>query len=584
MRELVSKAEFVRATQLQKYGMAGAAGPLMRLTGLAKINELYDELHALHGLAFIDAFMTRMEIDVEWEGNGLDKIPPKGAFITVSNHPFGAWDGIILLQWMAQRRPDFKVMANFLLQQVEPLVDFFIPVNPLEAHQDRFSSLASMKRVMIHLQDGQPLGLFPAGEVSTFQSKTRNITDRAWQRPVIKLIEKANVPVVPIHFQGTNSPLFHLMGIIHPALRTARLPQETLNKKRTTIRVRVGSPITIKELQRVQGVDRMGRFLRARVYSLGSGLEVNRFFKRRVSEPDTIRETVAPPVPQDELAAEISLLRDDQLICQQMEFDVYLAAAQQVPSVLREIGRLREITFREVGEGTGQASDLDEFDLYYLHLFLWDREARRIAGAYRLGKGDEIMLKYGKKGFYTFSLFRMKKGLNPILGQAVELGRSFILPEYQRKRLSLFLLWKGIHSYLMSQRQYRYLVGPVTISNDYSTLSKSLIVALIEKYFFDHELAQHVEPRKRFHPKIKRVNLDDLLAGVSGEADLKQVDKILEDIEPFHFKLPILLKKYIKQNARIIAFNVDPSFNNALDGLMVLDLTELPEATTENMS
>lgn len=583
MRELVSKAEFARATQLERLGMAGMVTPLMRLTGLTKINQIYDQIHDLHGLAFIEAFAQQMEIEAIWEGLGLKKIPKEGPFITIANHPYGAWDGLLLLQMMAQHRPDFKVLANFLLQQVEPIRDYFIPVDSIEARHDVYGSMGGMKQALAHLEQGHPLGIFPAGEVSSFQPKTRTITDRAWQRPTIKLIEKAGVPVIPIHFQGANSPLFHLMGMLHPALRTARIPQETLNKKRTTIHARMGSPITVREQKRVDGVDRLGRYLRARVYSLGSGLQVERFFQGRIALPKKsvpVAQTVAP----ERIQADLDALHDDQKLCSQMEFDVYLAAAQQIPHVLQEIGRLREVTFREVGEGTGQATDLDEYDLYYLHLFLYDREAQRIAGAYRLGKGDEIMLKYGKKGFYTHSLFRMRDGLQPVLSTAVELGRSFILKEYQRKRLSLFLLWKGIHTFLMSQKQYRYLIGPVTISNDYSSFSKSLIVTLIEQYFFDHELAKHVEPRKPFKPKLQRIDPADLLATMANPSDLKQVDKILEDIEPEHFKLPILLKKYIKQNARIIAFNVDPSFNNALDGLMVLDLTELPDATHENMS
>ncbi len=583
MHELVSKAEFARATQLEKIGMAGAVTPLMRITGLTKINQIYNEIYQLKGLDFIDAFMQRMEIEVHWEGNGLEKIPKEGPFITVSNHPFGAWDGLLLIHMMVQRRPDFKVMANFLLQQVSPLESFFIPVNPLDETLSGKSSISGMKQALSHLKEGHPLGIFPAGEVSSFQPKARTITDRAWQKPALKLIEKAKVPVIPIHFQGTNSPIFQLMGMIHPVLRTARLPKETLNKKRTRIRARVGSPISLKEQKRIEETDRLGRYLRARVYSLGSGLPIERFFKRRLNFPKKA-SPVAEATPKDLLAQDIEGLREDQKLCSQMEFDVFLAPAAQIPNVLKEIGRLREITFREVGEGTGQASDLDEYDLYYLHLFLYDREAGRIAGAYRLGRGDEILLKYGKKGFYTYSLFKMKSELEPVLNRSVELGRSFILKEYQRKRLSLFLLWKGIHTFLVSQEQFGYLIGPVTISNDYSTLSKSLIVALIEKFFFDHELSQHVEPRKPFKPKLKRVNPDDLLEAVAGAKDLKQVDKVLEDIEPDHFKLPILLKKYIKQNARIVAFNVDPSFNNALDGLMILDLKELPEATHENMS
>lgn len=583
MNELVSKAEFARATQLERLGMTGMVTPLMRLTGLSKINEIYAQIHESHGMDFINAFIEQMEIEVIWEGLGLDKIPKEGPFITVANHPYGAWDGLLLIQMMAKQRPDFKVMANFLLQQVDPIKDFFIPVNPMEDQGITHSSLGGVKRSLQHLEAGHPLGLFPAGEVSSFQSRTRTVTDRVWQRQVVKLIEKAEVPVIPIHFQGANSPLFHLMGMIHPALRTARIPKETLNKKRTTIHAKVGSPITVREQQRVDGVDRLSRYLRARVYSLGSGLEVERFFKGRISLSRK-EAPLADPISKEAVMAEIDQLHPEQKICSQMEFDIYLAAAPQIPGILKELGRLRELTFREVGEGTGQSCDLDEYDLYYLHLFLFDREAKQIAGAYRLGKGDEIMLKFGKKGFYTNSLFRMKDGMDSILNQSVELGRSFILKDYQKKRLSLYLLWKGIHTYLMSQSQYRYLIGPVTISNDYSTFSKSLIVTLIEKYFFDHDLAEHVEPRKRFKPNLKRIDPDDLLATMANPGDLKQVDKILEDIEPEHFKLPILLKKYIKQNARIIAFNVDPSFNNALDGLMVLDLKELPDATHENMS
>jgi len=582
MHELVTKAEFARATQLQKFGLGGVAGPLMRLTGLVKINKMYDHLHTLKGVEFIEAFVREMDIEVEWEGNGLDKIPKEGAFVTVSNHPFGTWDGLILLQQMLHYREDFAVMANFLLQQVEPLQEYFIPVNPLENHQASYSSISGMKRALRHLKEGHPLGLFPAGEVSTFHPKSRAITDRGWQKPALKLIERANVPVIPIYFEGNNSPLFHIMGMIHPALRTVRLPKETLKKKHAKILVKVGSPLSTKEIQRVQGADRLGRYLRARVYSMGSGLEVERFFNKRINLSLSKEKPIAEPTPTEKIARDIAGLREDQKLCSQMEFDVFVAAAPQIPNVLREIGRLREVTFREVGEGTGHATDLDEYDLYYLHLFMWDRENQEIVGAYRLGQGDEIMLKYGKKGFYTFSLFRMKKGLNEHLTRSVELGRSFIQKSYQRKRLSLFLLWKGIHTYLSRSPQYKYLVGPVTISNDYSTLSKGFIVALIERFFFDHELAAHVKPRKRFKPKFKKVNLEDLLEGVDAK-NLKQVDRLLEEIEPAHFKLPILLKKYIKQNARIIAFNVDPAFNNALDGLMILDMSELPEATSENM-
>ncbi|MEL6696268.1 MAG: GNAT family N-acyltransferase [Bacteroidota bacterium] len=582
MKELVSKAEFVRATQLERYGMAGVAGPLMRLTGLFKFNKLYQEIQEKEGLEFIDAFMERMDIEVEWEGKGLQKIPKEGPFITISNHPFGTWDGLILLKHLAKDCPHFKVMANRLVQQVEPIKDYFIWVNPMEA-QGSAINVAGMKHALEHLKAGHPLGLFPAGEVSTFQPKSLTVSDRAWQRPAVKLIQKAGVPVIPIYFSGANSPLFHLMGMIHPLFRTAQIPRESLKMAHSKVRVRVGSPISVRDIKQIDGVDRLGRYLRARTYSIGSNLEVGTFFgSRSRNKPTQKEQPIVDPRPQHLILKEIEALGEEHKLTSQAEFDIYVAAAQQIPNLLQEIGRSREVTFRSVGEGTGQSKDLDEFDLYYLHLIMWDRENKKIVGAYRMGQGDLIIKKYGKQGFYTSSLFHMKDDLVPVLRQSVELGRSFIMEEYQRKRLPLFLLWRGIYTFLKGQPQYRYLIGPVSISNDYTDVAKSLMVAMIERYFFDPELSQYIQPRKQFRPKIRKIDLNDLLDGVGD--NLKQIDRLIEEIEPSHFRLPVLLKKYIRQNARIIGFNVDPLFNDALDGFMVMDLTELPEATEENMT
>lgn len=582
MKELVTKEEFARATQLERFGMAGVAGPLMRLTGLARINRIYNEMPDLKGVAFIDALLERMEVEVEWEGRGLDRIPESGAFISISNHPFGAWDGLILLKLMLDRRPDFKVLGHTILPQVAPVAAYVISGHTSQNNQADPLSVVGLKRALEHIQAGNPLGIFPAGEVSTFQPKTRTISDHVWQRSAIKLIEKAEVPIIPIYFQGGNSPLFHLMGMIHPALQNVRLPKETLKRKQSTIKVRIGSPITTREIRSIQGVDRLGRYLRARTYSLGSDLEVNTFFKRPNFQFPQKEKPLAIAKSKHIISQEFAQLDDDFRMCEQAEFDVFCVPATHIPHALQEIGRLREVTFRAVGEGTGHERDLDEYDLYYFHLILWDKEAQQIAGAYRMGPGDLIMQRYGKKGFYTFSLFRMDDPFNLILKQSVELGRSFILEEYQKKRLPLYLLWKGIYNFLQAQPQYRYLIGPVSISNDYSTLSKGLIVSLIERFFWDEELARYIQPRKRFKPKLKRVDPADLIAGIGD--NLKRFDRLIEEIEPRHFRLPILLKKYIRQNARIICFNVDPAFNNALDGFMIMDLQDIPEATEESMN
>lgn len=582
MKELISKSQFTRATQLEKFGLAGVAGPLMHLTGLVRINKIYQELIDLHGLDFVQAFIERMEIDVEWEGNGLHKIPKDGAFITVSNHPFGAWDAILLLNWLARERADFKVMANLMLEKVDPIKDFLITVNPFE-DSGNANNVSSLKKAVEHLQAGHPLGLFPAGEVSTFQPKSRTVSDREWQIPAIKLIQLAEVPVIPIYFSGTNSSLFHLMGMIHPLFKTVRVAKETLKMRQGKVKVRVGSPISTKEIQAIDGVDRLGRYLRARTYTLGSDLEVNKFFGNNAEQKPNLKgDPVVAPIAKELILKDIEHLGEEHKLCSQAEYDVFCATASHIPHILEEIGRLREITFRAAGEGTGQPKDLDEYDLHYLHLFMWDREAQEIVGAYRMGQGDLVIKRYGIIGFYTASLFNIQQPLTPVLEASVELGRSFIVEAYQRKRLSLFLLWKGIYTFLKGQPQYRYLIGPVSISNDYTDVSKSLMVSMVERFFFDPDLAQYVQPKKEYKPDIRRIDFDDLLDGVGD--NLKNLDKIIEDIEPSHIKLPVLLKKYIRQNARIIAFNVDPNFNDALDGFMVMDLSELPEATDENMT
>ncbi len=577
MNKLVTREAFIKATNLERFKLGAAAGPLMRLTGITKFNRLYDELHSLKGMAFIDEFMRMMQVTIEVEGKGLDRIPKDGAFIAVSNHPYGMWDGLIMLKLLGEKRADFRVMAHFLLQQIPQVQDLMIPLNASE--QEIFLNIQGLRQTKRHLKEGHPMGIFPAGEVSTFHRRDRGVTDRAWKKDAIKLMASAEVPIIPVYFEGGNSAIFHLMGLIHPTLRMATIPSETLRMRQTVIKVKIGSPISVKEQKSLGSADRFGRYLRARVYALGSGLEVQAFFRKRFSFPTKHKE-IAAERDKGLIAKEVESLRQDNgLICSQAEFDIFVAKASAIPNGLQEIGRRRELTFRQVGEGTGHDRDLDEYDLYYRHLFLWDREAEEIVGAYRMGPGDEIMMKYGKRGFYTFSLFRMQKGLTPLLAQSVELGRSFILPEYQRKRLPLFLLWKGIRQYLLRHPQYRYLIGPVSISNDYSKVSKSFMVAYIQHFFFDQELAKHIKPRKRFHPNLGKIDIGGLLEGVS--EDIKMADKLVEELEPRHARLPVLLKKYIKQNARIICFNVDPKFMNALDGFMVLDIQNLPSESEE---
>lgn len=569
--ELINREEVAKLTNLRGLPAEGVTSMLMSTLKINKINRIYSKIYHSRSTEFIDNVLNELGINFEIDDEDLKKIPKSGAFITISNHPYGGIDGILLLKLLSETRDDFKVMANFMLKKIEPVKDKILPINPFENHKDKASNINGVKQTLLHLSQGHPVGIFPAGEVSSFNGGNK-ITDKTWIPAAIKFIKKAEVPVVPIYFHGGNSLLFHLLGIINPLLRTARLPAEML-KKNKTIRIRVGSPISVQQQKEFKNQAQFGRYLRARTYALGTSLKVNNYFKRTVKikgKPEKIVE----PQNTEVINQEIEQLNESYMLFTNSNYKVFCAPPERIPRVLNEIGRLREITFREVGEGTNRSIDLDEYDLYYEHLFIWDTNAKKIVGAYRVGKGQEIMEKYGKKGLYITSLFKFKKELNPVLKQSIELGRSFITSEYQRKREPLFLLWKGILHVLLKNTEYRYLIGPVSISNNFSKFSKSLLIDFIRKNYFHDEYSQYVKPRKAF--KVDYENIDYLSILHSTNGDIAKLDRIIEDIEPSHFKIPVLVKKYLKQNAKILEFNVDARFNMSLDGLILLDLHDIP--------
>lgn len=577
MKKLISEDALATATKLTKNNPI--LGLLARVAKIDEVNELYDDVCKAEGLEALDRLFKYLDLEIEFDKNQLENIPKEGPFIVVANHPFGALDGLALIRTIAEIRPDFKVMANFLLQNVEPIKDYFLSVNPFEQNKTAYNNISGLKAAIKHLEEGLPLGLFPAGEVSTYQEDLRTIMDRKWMSSALKIVKNADVPVIPVFFQGSNSRIFHLLGLIHPNLRTLVLPREMLNKKGKPLVMRIGKPIMPKDTSMFTSVDQYGRYLRAKTYAQDNHFEVKRdYFKvfKSKSEP----EPIIPPVEQEKLDHEIARIQEYKTLSYD-NFDCYVVSSHHIPHLLREIGRLREITYREVGEGTNKSIDIDEYDLYYNHLILWDRTAKKIAGAYRVGNGAEIMARYGSSGFYTSSLFKMNRRMNGMLEQSLELGRSFIIKEYQRHRLSLFLLWKGILFYLLSNSKFRYIIGPVSISNSYQDVSKELIIEFITRHHFDHELASLVKPRNAYKTVVKNVDTDALIE--ASMADMKKMDKIISDIEPSSFTMPVLLKKYLQQNAKIIAFNCDPKFNNALDGLMYLDLHNLPGDTVETL-
>jgi putative hemolysin len=576
MKKIVHPSELAKASHMRPGDPRITL--LAEVSGLNRLERFYNEMPQEPGTDFIQALFDHLELQVEVDAEDLAQVPKEGGVVFVANHPYGAIDGLALMHVLDRVRGDVKVMANFMLQQLDPLKDRFIGVNPFEQLSAR-SSFQGMRQALEHVAKGGALGIFPAGEVSSYRTELKAVADPRWKAPVIKLIKHAGVPVVPVWFDGANSVIFQMLGMIHPNLRTLQLPNEMLRMRGKHVRLRIGKPIAAKDIDAFGSVEQLGRYLRAKTYALGSGVQVKREQFRPLRFPRRPKEVVEP-METGALQREIASIAELKL-SSQGEFDLYLAPSDRIPLMLHEIGREREHSFRAVGEGTNKRIDLDEFDLYYDHLFLWDRDKKRLAGAYRIGDGARITERYGKRGFYTHTLFRMDRPMTRILSQSFELGRSFVAPHYQKHRLPLFLLWRGLLMHLLNHPDHRYLIGPVSISSNYSRMTRGLIIEFVKQHHYDHDLARYIHPRNRFDIKHDKADSEALIAA-SGE-DLRKLDRLIADIEPKESSVPILLKKYLLLNARIIGFNSDPRFNDALDGLMLLDLTKLPEKTVEDL-
>jgi putative hemolysin len=578
---IVSAKEVAKVMNLDKFGFLGTSMGcvVLKTTKLSVINKEYDKRKDMTAPQFIDSLLKAFEINFEIPEEDLKRIPKSGPFITISNHPLGGIDGMILLKLLLSRREDFKVIANFLLQRIDPLQPYIMPVNPFEEHKEAQSSTKGIKEAILHLRDGKPLGIFPAGEVSTYRDH-RMIVDRQWDPAAMKLIQKAKVPVIPIYFHAKNSTFFYRLASISDILRTAKLPSEMLSQKKRKIKVRIGNAIQPQDIQEISSVESLTAFLRRKTYMLANAFEKKPFLKGipknfKIQKPP---KKVVEETQLDLMMAEVETCRKlDKRLLESKNYEVFLAKKEIIPNILKEIGRLREITFRAIGEGTNMSTDLDKFDDYYYHMFLWDHEANKIAGAYRMGMGAEICEEHGISGFYLQDLFRFEPELHKMMSESIEMGRAFITAEYQQRPMPLFFLWKGIVHCTLRFPKHKYLIGGVSISNKFSNFSKSLMIEFMRSHYYDPYVAQYIRPKKEFRVKLKDADKDFVFDET--QADLNKFDKIIDEVEPGSLRLPVLIKKYIKQNAKVVAFNVDPLFNDAVDGLMYIRIADLPKST-----
>ncbi|NNK71397.1 MAG: lysophospholipid acyltransferase family protein, partial [Flavobacteriaceae bacterium] len=463
---LVTAKEVAKVINADKYGFIGTffGWLLMKVLNISTLNRIYDRNKHLDDLEFLNSILDEFQIRFEIPQEDLKRLPKEGAYISVSNHPLGGIDGILLLKLMLEQRKDFKIIANFLLHRIEPLKPYIMPVNPFDDRKDVKSSITGFKNAILHLREGHPLGIFPAGEVSTYKDG-KLVVDRPWEEAAMKLVKKAEVPVVPIYFHAKNSRLFYSLSKISDTLRTAKLPSELLTQKHRVIRVRIGRPISVNDQREHESLEDFSEFIRRKTYMLSNFFEPKEKILKNISSSLKVPKApkrIITPVSPEIMNSEIDAIRSrDMRLLKSKNYEVYLSPASEIPHILREIGRLREITFREVGEGTNQSIDLDKFDRYYHHMFLWDTDKKVIAGAYRMGLGSKIYEQHGINGFYLQDLFRFEPELHKMMSQSIEMGRAFIIKEYQLKPMPLFLLWKGIVHTTLRFPEHKYLIGGV---------------------------------------------------------------------------------------------------------------------------
>ena len=486
-----------------------------RALGLATLRRLYRSvitgaISADRSEPFERRALRALGVELSVSPSDLDRIPAEGPILLTANHPHGALDGLLLAELVRRVRPDVRLVANLFLQRIPELRDLCFFVDPVGGPHSAGRSHAGLRAAYAWLRQGGALVVFPAGAVG-HTWKAGGLVDSNWKTTFERVAAATGARIVSAHIAGRNSSLFYAAGRVHPRLRTLLLGRELLNKRGRVVSVRVGEANDIK--------------------------------------------------------GEIARLAPDACLVETESFQVFCAGSRAIPSTLREIGRLRELTYRAIGEGTGRDVDLDRFDDDDLHLFLWDREKHQVVGAYRIGQADRLVAARGVDGLYTRTLFKYDNRLFARLGApALELGRSFLRAEYQKNYGALLLLWRGIGQFVVRNPQYRFLFGPVSVSARYSSTSHALLTTFLRQNHLDADLAALVQA---IHPVEPRPAVDAV------PQTIDEVNRLVARAEPDGKGVPVLIRQYLKLDARLIAFNTDPAFGDTLDALMVVDLPAL---------
>ena len=570
MRKVVTNSDLKNALGLKGIFGTCVAGMAYGFLRLGKINRLFDGAADYQGREFADHLLENMNITINVAPEQLENIPKEGGFVLVSNHPFGGIEGVMLLSAIAKVRPDFKVMANFILSHIPNLKECFFAVNPFEKNPEWKSSVGGIKGAIQHIAAGNGLGVFPAGEVSRYHGHDYP-EDLPWSTSIARIIKNAGVPVIPVFWEGRNSKLFYKVDKIHSMLGTARLTKELINKHDTCFNLQIGKPILPSEVAQYENPKELAAYLRSRSYALEANIPAKMVEKKEVKQ-----DKIDAPTDLSLMLAELESIREKSFLYSTVNFDCYLADYEDIPNIMHEIARLREEAFRAIGEGTGKSLDQDEFDKYFKQMFLWDNVKQKIAGCYRLGIGSEIVPKMGIKGFYVSTLVNIDESFSDKLSHTIELGRSFVTLDYQKEVLPMMLLLRGLSDVVVRYPQINHFIGPVSISAWYPKFYLSLIARFVaENHAIEDDLKDKVTPKTPFVPDFLKVDSDALMKHNMGSVE--KFDKFLLRLSNGEYRLPTLYKKYLKLNAKFLCFNVDPDFNDTLDSLLFLTFTDFPE-------
>lgn len=534
---------------------------LRRLTHEKEINYFLTHNKNSKDFTFIDKIFEHFDFSYSINSNDKKNIPANGRVVIIANHPIGSLDGLAILRLVSEVRKDVRIVANDMLAQVEAINDLIIPLNNMTGGSAR----KALKNVRSALDNEEAIIVFPAGEVS--RARPMGVKDGRWLPGFLNFARRSKAPLLPIRIHAKNSFLFYGASMMYKPLGTALLAHEMFNKHSHSIHFSVGGLIPHEALESKSLHDRtLVKRLKRHLYKLG----------KRKSPPTFVTEkTIAHPENPKAIQAELKLA---DLLGETRDGNrIYLARCNENSTLLREIGRLREIAFRKVGEGTGRASDTDDFDLHYLHLVLWDRENLEIAGAYRIGEGEKIMQETGESGFYTRSLYTFTPAFRPYLHQSIELGRSFVNPNYWGKA-SLDYLWQGIGAYLSKKPHIKYLIGPVSMSSDYP---KPLMDILA--YYYIHYHAANTALAYATSPyTFSDERLSELTEHFEHLDRKSAFESMLDTFAQYDQKLPILFKQYTalfeEGGFQTLVLSVDPNFGDCLDCLCLCDIDKIKAA------